>query len=53
VSGEATPGAGAQPITIAVDAMGGDHAPAAIVEGAAAAAAASASISSSPAAPAS
>jgi glycerol-3-phosphate acyltransferase PlsX len=40
VSGEATLGPLAQPITIAVDAMGGDHAPAAIVEGAAAAAAA-------------
>jgi glycerol-3-phosphate acyltransferase PlsX len=40
VSGESTPGARARPITIAVDAMGGDHAPGAIVEGAAAAAAA-------------
>ena len=34
------PGADGRPIRIAVDAMGGDHAPAAIVEGAAAAAAA-------------
>ena len=40
VSGESTPVARARPITIAVDAMGGDHAPAAIVEGAVAAAAA-------------
>ncbi len=40
MSGESTPGARARPITIAVDAMGGDHAPAAIVEGAVAAAAA-------------
>ena len=38
MSGESTPGARARPITIAVDAMGGDHAPAAIVEGAVAAA---------------
>jgi phosphate acyltransferase len=40
VSGESTPGDRARPITIAVDAMGGDHAPAAVVEGATAAAAA-------------
>ena len=40
MSGESTPGVPARPITIAVDAMGGDHAPAAIVEGAVAAAAA-------------
>jgi glycerol-3-phosphate acyltransferase PlsX len=40
VSGESTPGIPARPITIAVDAMGGDHAPAAIVAGATAAAAA-------------
>jgi phosphate acyltransferase len=40
VSTESTPGDRARPITIAVDAMGGDHAPAAVVEGAAAAAAA-------------
>ena len=38
MSEESTPGVRARPITIAVDAMGGDHAPAAIVEGAAAAA---------------
>ncbi len=38
MSGESTPGVTARPITIAVDAMGGDHAPAAIVEGAVAAA---------------
>jgi len=38
VSEESTPGVRARTITIAVDAMGGDHAPAAIVEGAAAAA---------------
>ena len=38
VTGEPTPGDHARPITIAVDAMGGDHAPAAIVEGAVAAA---------------
>ena len=38
--GGSTPGDQAGPTTIAVDAMGGDHAPAAIVEGAAAAAAA-------------
>lgn len=38
MSGESTPGALARPITIAVDGMGGDHAPAAIVEGAVAAA---------------
>jgi phosphate acyltransferase len=40
VSGESTPGEAPRPIAIAVDAMGGDHAPAAIVEGAVAAAAA-------------
>jgi len=40
VIGGSTPGDQAGPTTIAVDAMGGDHAPAAIVEGAAAAAAA-------------
>ncbi len=40
MSGESTLGSGTRPITIAVDAMGGDNAPAAIVEGAAAAAAA-------------
>ena len=34
MSAEATPEARARPITIAVDAMGGDHAPAAVVEGA-------------------
>ena len=39
MTGEPTLGDQARPITIAVDAMGGDHAPAAIVEGAAAAAA--------------
>ena len=38
MSGESEAGARARPITIAVDAMGGDHAPAAIVEGAVAAA---------------
>jgi len=40
VSDESAPGGGARRVTIAVDAMGGDHAPGAIVEGAAAAAAA-------------
>jgi glycerol-3-phosphate acyltransferase PlsX len=40
VSAEFTPGEAARPITIAVDAMGGDHGPATIVEGAVAAAAA-------------
>jgi phosphate acyltransferase len=39
VSGESPPDGGARPITIAVDAMGGDHAPDAIVAGAVAAAA--------------
>ena len=38
MSGESSPGVLVRPITIAVDAMGGDHAPAAIVEGAVAAA---------------
>jgi glycerol-3-phosphate acyltransferase PlsX len=39
VSAESPPHGGARPITIAVDAMGGDHAPAAVVAGAVAAAA--------------
>jgi glycerol-3-phosphate acyltransferase PlsX len=39
VSGETPPHGGARPITIAVDAMGGDHAPDAVVAGAVAAAA--------------
>jgi phosphate acyltransferase len=39
VSGEFPPHGGARPITIAVDAMGGDHAPAEVVAGAVAAAA--------------
>jgi phosphate acyltransferase len=41
VSAEPPPGDGGRPITIAVDAMGGDHGPAQIVDGAVAAAAAS------------
>ncbi len=40
VSAEPPPGDGGRPVTIAVDAMGGDHAPAQIVEGAITAAAA-------------
>ena len=40
MSGESTPGEAARRTTIAVDAMGGDHAPATIVKGAVAAAAA-------------
>jgi phosphate acyltransferase len=40
VSAEPPPGDGGRPITIAVDAMGGDHAPAQVVDGAVAAAAA-------------